>query len=217
MSEFKFYRTAEAWIETFRLHGAYFRHDGNAKRPHILMSGGEHSTGYFNSFMVMAYPKLLEQACADLITLLEDETKFLINRFVGPAKGAITLVHEMARQKGCLTAYAEKNPLDDNFSYRRFMIKPGEVHLPCDDVISTGKSLRATAEASLVKDCTVCDYAVCIVNRSGKKQLYGKKIISLITADMPVWKAQECPWCKVNSKPLRPREKNNWELLNAKY
>lgn len=111
-------RTSEDWVRSYNQANALWIHDHNPRRPHALLTSGKHSSGFFNSELVMEDPTFLDEAADDLVHLLIDEGIEIddVERVVGPAMGAITLAHDMARhivqnrftQKPCLRAYTEK-------------------------------------------------------------------------------------------------------------
>ena len=51
MSEYEALRKSmqEKWLERFANIGAYFKHDGNVNRPHVVLGTGIHSDHFFNS------------------------------------------------------------------------------------------------------------------------------------------------------------------------
>ncbi|MEI6528049.1 MAG: phosphoribosyltransferase family protein [bacterium] len=111
--------TQAGWISYYEKKGALWLHDGNSKRPHALLTSGKHSSGFFNSELVMEDPDVLDQACSDLCEIvgkkLNEGEGCELSRVVGPAMGAITLAHNLALQftswgwLQVLRAYTEKN------------------------------------------------------------------------------------------------------------
>jgi orotate phosphoribosyltransferase len=213
----------ERWIDAYRDKGALWISDGNPERPHALLTSGKHSNGFFNSVLVTDDPALLKRAVSALLTKVS-HTETAPDRVVGPAMGAITLAYEVASVlgRGCLSGYAEKGA-DHNDVERKFMvfnktkIIPGEKILVVEDVLTTGGSVERLVEAVVRADGIILPYVLVLVNRSGLTEVGGKKIISLIDEEMPIWEADECPLCKKSSTALRPREGDNWVKLNGNY
>lgn len=221
-------RSQEGWKAEYRGRGALWIHDEDPLRPHALLTSGNHSTGFFNSEGVLEDPALVDGAALDLTELLEfaglDLTK--VNRVVGPAMGAITLAHDIARHisykspEGCLRAYVEKHEDVDGVRSMRFgrtKLRAGEHVLLAEDVMTTGGSIALTADAVLKAGGIVLPYVVVLVNRSGHSHIDGREIVSLITHPMPVYTPDECPLCAAGSEPLRPKDSENWQRLNAVY
>jgi len=216
--------TQDGWISKYKQRGALWIHDGNSKRPHALLTSGKHSDGFFNSELVMEDSALLAEACSNLLHKLEiDEGVSLskIDRVVGPAMGAITMAHEMARQISegtghrCLRAYTEK--FEKMMVFQRTTIKPTELILLVEDVLTTGGSVEITSAAVAATFGYILPFTAVLVNRSGFKEVGGKKIVALIDRPMPVWASDDCPLCKNGSEAIRPKGTENWKRLNAYY
>lgn len=219
------------WTECYKDKGALWLHDGNVKRPHALLTSGKHSNGFFNSELVMEDSELLNRASSDLVALLfESGLKiYEVNRVVGPAMGAITLAHDLARQitlmRGlnvlppCLRAYTEKEETSTGVRmvFKRTKIWEGEGVLLCEDVLTTGGSVGLTASAVTEAKGEVLPFLAILVNRSGLSDVSGKKIVALIDQPMPMWSADDCPLCKQGSEAIKPKDAKNWMRLNATY
>jgi orotate phosphoribosyltransferase len=93
----------------------------------------------------------------------------------------------------------------------------GEKILLCDEVITTGESIRLAIKAVEKENAVVLPRIVALVNRSGLDEIDGRKIVALITYPMPQWHSDECPLCKVGSEAISPKVGNNWKRLNAVY
>ena len=206
-----------SWEETFRKVGALWVHNGNPEYPHALLASGNHSSGFFNGSRVIENPALLEEAVRSLAELWRIGYGFgpHIERVVGPAFGAITLAHELGRELGVKTGFTEpvEEWVEKRMLLRRFTMKPGEVVLVVEDVITTGGTTQETI-AELETHGAVVASAICVLlNRSGKENLDGRHIIALVNHPMPVWTTTECPLCEQGSMPIRPKEA--WGALSA--
>lgn len=214
------------WIRRYREIDALWIHDGVAHKPHAVLASGVHSNGFFNSEIVMQDPRLLDEACMNLIELmLDDENIFFnqIDRVVGPAMGAITLAHDMARHISfkkalpCLRGYVEKmdDRPDSPMHFRRVGLEVGERVLLVEDVITSGNSVKKASQAVLEAGGIISPpVIVALVNRSGLLEVDGKKIIALINRPILSWSAEECPLCAHGSEALvKPKLAENWERL----
>ena len=220
-------RTAGAWIVEYERRGALWLHDKNPKRPHALLTAGDHSSGFFNSELVMEDSTLLDEACFDLVQLLRESGVNLdeVDRVVGPAMGAITLAHDLSRliakqrRLPCLRAYTEKDTDGGNklMVFKKTAIHPGERILAAEDVLTTGESVDLTTTAVVKAGGIVLPFVAVLVNRSGLTEVGGKKIVALIDRPMPKWAPDECPLCQAGSEAIRPKGKENWARLNAEY
>lgn len=220
------FRDTEGWIEEYKKRGALWFHDGNSKRPHALLTSGKHSNGFFNSRIVISDEPLLREAASDLVEMYGRVDGFLedVRLVVGPQTGATKLaefISDDGKKYLWLSNWVspaksgggqDKRMVFDN--YERFILRDTNVLL-CEDVITTGESVELTAKAVIEAGGIIFPFVLALVNRSGLKEVDGRKIIALVDHPMPIWKPDECPLCKEGSKPLRP--KDNWELLNAEY
>ena len=133
----------------------------------------------------MEDPLLLDKACYDLVLKLEHEEVNLkeIDRVVGPAMGAITLAHDIARHvslastRTCLRAYTEKETVDGKvlMVFKRTPVRSGERILLVEDVLTTGGSIESAFDAVADAHGTVLPYVGVLVNRSGITDNFGKK------------------------------------------
>lgn len=221
------FRTQEGWIGQYQQKGALWFHDGNPKRPHALLTSGKHSSGFFNSRLVIPDEPLLREAASDLLELFfrqgGDISK--IEGVVGPQTGAtklaeLTSYQVMAHTRGrCFWASPAKS--DEGgvksmvFSDEDLALLPGKSILSGEDVLTTGNSVALAATAVTNAGGIVMPFVLTLVNRSGLTEAGGKKIIALIDHSMPMWTSEECPLCKEGSDALRPKE--NWAHLNARY
>lgn len=224
-------RDAGYWMRQYRAKGAFWTHDGNPRRPHAILTAEKqgrkmHSRGFFDSELVMEDPFVLDKAAFDLVRSLERQGLKLnsVDRVIGPAMGAITLAHDVARRIGssrscprpCLRSYAEKEMDGDGkraFVFKRTAIRSRERVLLIEDVLTTGESIGLTAEAVIHAGGIVLPFVGALVNRSGFDEIGGKRAVALVDHPMPAWAPEKCPLCKGGSMAIRPKE--NWAILNA--
>ncbi len=229
-------KTEAEWIEEFIKQKAWWTHNGDYEKPHVIMTNGSHSDGYFNSRLIMQSPDLADQVVADLTVklvasgLLERFEKAVNPKYiVGPATGAIILSHTLARtlyfhlpQIGpWLTAYTRKK---ESYIEGRQMLFDGflpKSHSPTllvEDTITTSKSIELTASECLHAKLQLLPYVMAIVNRSELTHTIQShlEIISLVKKKMNVWPAPECPLCPLGSRALTAKfPAENWEELTA--
>ncbi len=236
------YRDKQGWIRQYVDRGAFWLHGGKPIQPHALLTSGRHSNGFFNSDLVMEDSLLLDEACSDLVELLEQHGVDLetVDRVMGPAMGAITLSHDLTRHiarrsmrtSKCIRGYTEKHQkvsvvVDGTkittetsevtmFFERGTPMRVGEHILADEDVLTTGETVERTAAAIRAQGGIPMPYVAVIVNRSGLKEADGRKIIALIDEPMPMWEPADCPLCKQGSRAIRPKGEN-WKLLTAEY
>lgn len=212
----------ESWIEKFTDIGAFWLHDGNSKRPHALLTSGNHSNGFFNGSLVIRSPMTLCMVCAGLLSQLDEMFKRRrIGMVVGSAYGAITMAFEVARHIGvCDAGFTEPVEVDGEkeMILKRFPInKEVPTVLMVEDVMTTGGTTRKSIKAVESAGGEVIDFILVLVNRSGMQQLDGRRIVALIDREMPIWTPDECPLCKDGSEAIRPKGTENWSRLTGQY
>lgn len=215
------------WVDLCKQKNAFWVHDGNPKRPHALLTSGKHSDGFFNSELVMEDPLTLDEACRELMVRLNSSRiPFLaFHRVVGPAMGAITFAHDMARhiaeKRGysCFRSYVEKEERGGikSMLFRRTSLHRGEIVFLVEDVLTTGESVRLMKDAVIGAGGLVFPRMAVLVNRSGLSKIAGMEIIALIDQPLHNWNPEECPLCKEGSEAIRPKTGENWVRLNADY
>jgi len=114
------------WIEKFTKLDALWIHDNNPSHPHVLLTSGKHSSGYFNATRVVEQPEILRIACSALSELMRKQLKSSLPQVVvGSAFGAITISHECAKSLNTKMAYTQKTGTN-KMTLSRFSIEVGE-------------------------------------------------------------------------------------------
>lgn len=214
------------WIDAYQKRNALWIHSSNPKQPHALLRSGKHSSGFFNSRLVISDEALLLDAASDLLELLANigEAEGLdVDVVVGPQTGAtklselISIVVQEYTGEDCLWASPAKSEIDGKksmvFSSIDLALLRGQSVLLCEDVLTTGGSVDLASDAVTKAGGIVLPFILTLVNRSGLTEVNGKKIIALIDRSMPMWQPEECPLCKDGSEAIPP--KDNWARLNA--
>ena len=225
------HRTSNGWIRVYKEKEALWIHDGNPKRPHVLLTSGKHSNGFFNSRPMISDETLLREVAQDLFVLLfvsaDLDIVEMINCIVGPQKGATKLAEFFSYQiadytgKPCFWASPAKNEVGGAksmvFSEEERDRPSGRFVLLCEDVLTTGGSVGLAEAATVKVGGVVLPFMVVIVNRSGLAEVGDKKIIALVDYPMPTWEPEDCPLCKGKEGSEAIPAKDNWARLNATY
>ena len=215
-------RSEEDWIRIYKERGAWWRHDGNMLRPHVRLTWGKHSTGYVDSPLVLEDASLLFNIALDLLEAFVREGGEIdkVEGVVGPCAKLAEAIANIAGNS-CFWASSEKSEEGREksmvFSPEDFALFAGKSVLPCDDVLTTGGTDELVARAVRKASGIVLPFVVVPVNRSGLKEVNGRKIVALINQHMPKWHPEKCPLCEQGSKALTPKDPANWALLNAAY
>lgn len=215
----------EKWIRVCQEREVLWLHDGNPKRPHALLTSGKHSTWFFNGSILAEDPALVDSAADDIISRLEWQGPHLddVDRVVGPAMGAITLVHAVARNiarrrdRRCLCAYTVKSADGTHMLFERTRIRHGEHVLCVEDVLTTGQSVEKTLSAVVQSGGNPLPFIGAILNRWDVLQICDAWVIPLIDRPMSAWAQEECLLCRQGSEAIRPKGAENWARLTAIY
>jgi len=175
---------------------------------HFLLSSGLHSEYYMQSALLLQNPKLAEK----LAKIIARKVKLIrkkIDLVVSPAIGGIVIGQEIARGIGgkCRAIFTERDSRSNEMILRRgFDIKPGEIAVVVEDVITTGGTTRELInlvdryEARLVAVCS-------LVDRSGGKAEFKVPKVSLLSMDIKAYNESECPFCRQNIPVVKPGSK----------
>lgn len=219
----------EKWIKKYKELGIYWVHDGNPKRPHALLTSGNHSGGFFKSRPIIENKQLLEIAATDLLWEFDKEFGVLsaVDFFAGPKTGGEKLSEALALGARVLKELdfesialeksgegEEKTIFLSDADKRRIA---GKCVFICDDVVTTSGSILKSQKAIEEAGGIIFPATLVLVNRSGLKYIGMSKIISLVDVTMPIYEPEECPLCSMGSVALRPKGPQEWKALNASY
>ncbi len=212
--------TEREWEEMFAEVGAFWRHDGNPARPYARLTSGRISNGFFNGTKVAEDGHLFGLTCAALWRIADS---MLVSgkelRVVGAAVGGIALATRIAEAGKCKSAFAEK--VDDRLEFRRFDLSSDHRFLMVEDTITTGGTLQKLSSAVALacpNEYPYMNLILAICNRSGKSEMGGARILSLISPSFEVWEEGENPFTPDGQElvpPVRPKE--NWTELVQNY
>lgn len=217
----KTHRDESEWMAAYKKMGALWFHEGNPKQAHALLTSGNHSNGFFNSRIVTEDEELLFDAAADLIEHFKfaagRKTFFLADVFVGPQTGATKLAKALSHQA---TMCDWISPAKSEAEGKKSMVLTeaeaerirGQHVVLCEDVLTTGGSVKLTADAVKAAGGKILPFVLVLVNRTGLKEVKGLKIVALINKELPIWTPDQCPLCKQGSEAVRP--KDNWKRLH---
>lgn len=214
-------RTQEDWISLLQELGCLWEHDLDLRRPFALLTGGRISQHYTNGARLTQWPEHLADAVSDLIPCIPPvhwNPKNVV--VIGPAKGAITLAHEIGRQKSWRSWFAEKTRGGKLKVDERFHPSGNEYFVICDDVITSAETCRRVAAA--LKDIgfsrrSIAPFFVCLVNQSGGDVVQRVETISLVQRPITTWERGENPFTQDGEEYVEPvRPKEYWGELTAK-
>ncbi|TDX09628.1 MULTISPECIES: orotate phosphoribosyltransferase [Petrotoga] len=166
---------------------------------HFLLSSGLHSDTYIQCAKGLKYPEYAEF----FGKLIAKKIKVKVDYVVSPALGGIIIGYEVARALKVPFLFTERDE-KGNMSLRRdqVIINNSKI-LIVEDVITTGKS---TLEVTKLVESSggVVTSIACIVNRSSKKVLESREIISLVNIKAATYSLEKCPLCFQGLELVKP-------------
>ncbi|WP_049690966.1 orotate phosphoribosyltransferase [Anaerococcus jeddahensis] len=168
---------------------------------HFLLSSGRHSRKYIQCAKLIENPVYCEEV-AKIIAEKIKEADIKVDLCVGPAMGGIIIAYEVARALGVNAIFTER--VDNIMTLRRgFEIKEGMNVIIVEDVVTTGKSSFETVDViesfgGKVKALTS------IVNRSGKDEINGLKLISATQVQIDTFDPDNLPDDLKDSPAVKP-------------
>lgn len=168
-----------------------FTRAGAYLKGHFLLTSGLHSDVYFEKFMLLQYPDILGELCQRLAEIYRDRQ---VKTVLGPTLGGAIIAYELARQLDCRAVYAEQE--DHKRVLRRgFVLEPGERVLLCDDILTTGRSVREVIAVAEQHKAKVVGIAM-LLDRSNGQATFGHPLDALATVQANAFDPASCPMCK---------------------
>ncbi len=168
-------------------------------KGHFLLTSGMHSDQYFQCAQALQYPDVTTKICERLSTAFRG---YEIDGVIAPAMGGIIVGQEVARQLNKRFIFTERENGEMKLR-RNFEVHEGERFLICEDVITTGGSVREVIDIVLKNGGSVVGVAV-IVDRSNGKIDFGYPLKSVVSLDVKTYKPDDCPMCKSGIPLVKP-------------
>ncbi len=174
-------------VDVFKI----FKETGALLEGHFLLTSGRHSNQYFQCAKVLQYPDYTAEICSIIAEHFKDYT---IDTVIAPAMGGMIVGYEVARQLNKRSIFTERE--NKEMTLRRgFSLAKGEKVLVCEDVITTGGSVKEVIEIVKKSGAEVIGVAS-IVDRSNGKVDFGYPLFSTLKLDVISYEADNCAICK---------------------
>mgnify|MGYP000675186245 CR=1 FL=1 len=201
------------WASTLRECNAHWKHDGNPKRPYVRLTSGLISNEFYDMSYVMAVPELVDLAANELASRLRSIIRG--NRpaiLCGQMKGSVTLASHIATKSKMSFIFTNKigEGADKKMEVDERFVgicneEQEEIYAVEDVVTSASTSVLSCKAAREFGFKHVADETLCIVNRSGKSEINGMKIISCYEApDVVSWKEGFNPFTPNGEELVEP-------------
>jgi orotate phosphoribosyltransferase len=166
---------------------------------HFKLTSGRHSGNYMQCAMLLRFPKNAAFVGGEIAKRIAHLKPDFI---VSPALGGLIVGHEVARALDVPFLFCERE--DGKMKLRRFPMPAGKSFVAVEDVVTTGGSVKETAEYMVAGGCKWVGSA-CIVDRSGGTQQLGPDLVSLFKVSFETYDPDNCPLCKkLGTPPVKP-------------
>jgi orotate phosphoribosyltransferase len=180
-----------------------FKKTNGLLEGHFRLTSGLHSPQYFQCAKVLQYPQYASLLCSEIANHF---TSPKIDVVIAPAMGGIVVSQEVGRQLNARTLFTERE--SGAMQLRRgFEITQGEHVLVCEDVVTTGGSIREVIEIVKANKGIVVGTAS-IVDRSGGKVLFDN-FFATITMEVITYNPDECLLCQKGIPIVKPGSRGN--------
>jgi orotate phosphoribosyltransferase len=167
---------------------------------HFQLTSGLHSDRYVQCARVLQYPRNAERLCADIASEFRSQR---IDVVMAPAIGGIVVGQEVGRQLGVRTMFAERT--EQAMQLRRgFEIAPGERVLVCEDVVTTGGSVREVIDIVAAAGGVAAGVAYIVDRSKGAVRFPVSRQVSLLSMDVVAFTPEECPLCAQGVPVVKP-------------
>jgi orotate phosphoribosyltransferase len=170
---------------------ALLEQTGALLNGHFRLSSGLHSANYVQCALLLEDPrnaKAIGEALGDRVRSLGAQ------RIVAPALGGVIIGYTVAGALGLPFVFTERK--EGAMTLRRgFRLNDGERVVIVEDVVTTGKSTRETADVIAQQGGNVVGFAS-ILNRSGKPNPFDPEPYeALLALDFATYEESACPLC----------------------
>lgn len=208
--------TTDELRHILKLVEAYLLHPGES-RPDIPHPAGYtlHLNGYVDFPQILSMPNLAEILAFEMVKMVKKENPGLIHWVIGPALASFSIALFMAKFLGARYGVVEKDKSERLKLWERLTIYPAERVLIINDVMSSNEgSTLQTKEAVSAKNpysVSFVQFAAVLVKHSPFKNLAdGTKVLFRYKfPEIEVYEPENCPLCRIGSKPLKLKGQEN--------
>src|ERR1043165_9964914 len=169
---------------------ALLRETGALRPGHFRLSSGLHSPGYVQCARLLEHPRNAKAIGVALADKLRDAGA---RKVVSPALGGVVIGYTVAEALDVPFVFTERK--EGAMTLRRgFRIVDDEPVVIVEDVVTTGKSTRETADVIAAQGGRVVAFAS-ILNRSGNETPFDARYVSLMTLALETHDEASCPLC----------------------
>jgi orotate phosphoribosyltransferase len=166
------------------------RETGALLQGHFRLSSGLHSPTYVQCALLLEQPR---NAIAIGEELASQVRSMNASKIAAPALGGVIIGYTVAQALDVPFIFTERKGGDMTLR-RGFRVEAAEPLVIVEDVVTTGKSTRETADVLARRGGRVVGFAS-ILNRSGKQNPFGAPYVSLLSLELEAHEEASCPLC----------------------
>jgi orotate phosphoribosyltransferase len=166
------------------------RQTGALLQGHFRLSSGLHSSTYVQCALLLEHPRNAVAIGEELASRVRSMNA---SKIVAPALGGVIIGYTVAQALDVPFIFTERKGGDMTLR-RGFHVEAGEPLVIVEDVVTTGKSTRETADVLARRGGRVVGFAS-ILNRSGKQNPFDAPYVSLLSLDLEAHEETRCPLC----------------------
>ncbi|HHD92220.1 MAG TPA: hypothetical protein ENL06_01170 [Candidatus Portnoybacteria bacterium] len=208
-------------LEWFKICNAYLFHSGDPKEPHMELTSGKCSNGYFNCPEVLKHPNINEILAHQLTQKLRENSIESVDWVIGSPYSGITFSYEVAKALGAIHSFTEKDPSDPKgkrMIWRRMTIPEDSVVLQVEELITTSgtfKEVRRAVEEGNKYSVNFLSVVGTLVHRPPRlpAEYDGREVVALVEKEVWAVDQKDCPLCRAGSPRYRP--KSHWGKLTG--
>lgn len=168
---------------------------GALTRGHFKLSSGRHSDAYVQCARLLEDPLRARQVGEALGAALVAELGTGPDSVLAPAMGALLVGHEVAAALGVPFRFTERDANGRMALRRGFQLRDGERIVIVEDVVTSGRSTRETAELARGMGAEVLAVGSILDRTGGREDVFDVPFVALAALDLPTWGPADCPLC----------------------
>ena len=169
-----------------------FEDAGAILHGHFVLTSGRHAQTYIQCQRVMENPELTYKLAKEAISRLPKSLIDSIDIVVSPAVGGITWGFAVALALKKRFIFAER--VEGVMTFRRsFTVNEGEKALICEDVVTTGGSVKEVCDLVEASGGKAVAVVSMIDRKSGRA--FDQDFYPLLEFETKSWEPQDCELC----------------------
>lgn len=208
--------------------GSTWRHSGDPKRPHAILTSGKHSDGFIDTLAMLTRTNICDIMAAKLAQRLIAEIpdpRPSLGWIVGSDHASAVFSQRVAfyvrgpfgYPRYDFTEKGKGEVGEDVQRWERFVIGPEELVMNVEELMSTFSTLmrvRAGIRRFHPHPIQFVPIVAVLVNRTGVVEIEGNRLVSPFVFNFNIYPSNDCPLCAAGSVAIS-EPKKHWAELTA--